>query len=144
VQEDLAVGQDEQDVRRGLSLAHGQVCYLQVPSSGPERSAEFYTAVFGRDVRSHAPDFEAPGLIGQWITDRTAARDAGPLLWIYVTDMTEALRLARARGGKVVMPPAADGPVRTLATIADPDGNLIGPRGVHAATVTCPPGAPLP
>jgi predicted enzyme related to lactoylglutathione lyase len=94
--------------------------------AGLDVVAAFYAAVFGRDVRSHAPDVEAPGLIGQWITDRTAVRDAGPLLWIYVTDMTEALRLARARGGTVVMPPAADGPVRTLATITDPDGNLIG------------------
>ncbi len=124
--DDPAVSQEAADVRHGLSLAHGQVCYLQIPSSAAKRSAEFYAAVFAWDVQSHAPDFEAPGLIGQWVTDRPPARDAGPLLWIYVNEIGEALRLTQAHGGAVVAPPEPDGPVRTLAMISDPSGNLIG------------------
>jgi predicted enzyme related to lactoylglutathione lyase len=107
-------------------LKHGQVCYLQLPSSDTRRAAGFYANVFGWDVDSHAPDFTSPGLIGQWATDRAPARDAGPLFWIHVDDLAEALRLAQVNGGEVVLPPTPDGTERTLATVTDPDGNLIG------------------
>jgi uncharacterized protein len=117
---------EDQDLIHARSLAHGQVCYLQIPSSDVQRSAAFYQAVFGWDVQSHAPDFESPGLIGQWTADRTPGRDTGPLIWIYVDDIAEAIRLAQAHGGEVFSPPQPDGPVRTLATIGDPSGNLIG------------------
>jgi predicted enzyme related to lactoylglutathione lyase len=79
----------------------------------------------------HHPDFEAPGLIGQWVEDRRPAPDAGPVLWLAVADMNETLELVTRHGGQILEPPAPDGPTRTLATIADSEGNPLGLAG-HA------------
>ncbi len=119
------------ETTRALGLVHGQVCYLQLPAANRGRAAAFYQAVFGWQIEAHYPDFEAPGLIGQWVEDRPSARDAGPMLWIHVADMAETLEVVTKNGGGVLEPPAPDGPTRTLATITDPEGNPIGLAG-HA------------
>ena len=67
----------DSEAGRVLGLVHGQVCYLQLPAANRERAAKFYEAVFGWQIEAHYPDFEAPGLIGQWVEGRPAARDAG-------------------------------------------------------------------
>jgi predicted enzyme related to lactoylglutathione lyase len=117
--------QDEAESARASSLAHGQVCYLQIPALDMMKSASFYEAVFGWKVERPYPSFEAPGLIGQWVDDRAPARDAGLLAWINVDRIDETLELVRSSGGEVVELPSADGP-RWLATIRDPAGNAIG------------------
>jgi len=116
-----------------LSLVPGQVCYLQLPAADGARASAFYAAVFGWDTDEHAPDFVAPGLIGQWVQGRPPAPDAGPMLWLHVSDMDETLKRVTAHGGEILEPPSPDGPERTLATILDPEGNPIGLAG-HAAT----------
>ena len=108
------------------SLAHGQVCYLQLPAADRDRAAAFYRTVFGWQTETHHPDFESPGLIGQWVEDRRPARDAGPVIWLAVADMNETLDQVTRYGGQILEPPAPDGPTRILATIADPEGNPIG------------------
>jgi predicted enzyme related to lactoylglutathione lyase len=125
--EEEAVSRQELD--RARDLVHGQVCYLQIPAADTKQSAEFYAAVFGWRVEHPHPSFEAPGLIGQWVEDRPPARDAGPLLWVHVDDMNATLDRVAANGGEVIEPPAPDGPIRTLATIADPAGNPVGLAG---------------
>jgi uncharacterized protein len=109
-----------------MSLVHGQPCYLQLPAANTTRAAAFYHAVFGWEIEAHAPDFVAPGLIGQWVEGRPPARDAGPMLWLQVADMDETLKQVTAHGGQILEPPSPDGPTRTLATITDPEGNPIG------------------
>jgi predicted enzyme related to lactoylglutathione lyase len=116
---------------RALGLTHGQVCYLQLPASDRKRAAMFYQAVFGWQIETHHPDFESPGLIGQWAEGRRPAPGAGPMLWLAVADMNETLELVIRNGGQILESPAPDGPTRTLATIADPEGNPIGLAG-HA------------
>lgn len=119
------------ETARALGLAHGQVCYLQLPAADRARAAAFYETVFGWQTATHHPDFESPGLIGQWVEDRPPARDAGPVLWLAVADMSETLERVTRHGGQVLEPPTPDGPVRTLAAILDPEGNRIGLAG-HA------------
>ena len=124
------------ETARALGLAHGQVCYLQLPAASSQRAAAFYEAVFGWRTGTHYPDFEAPGLtgqgltgqglIGQWVEGRPPARNAGPMLWLAVADMNETLEQVTTHGGEILEPPAPDGPTRTLATIIDPEGNPIG------------------
>ena len=121
----------DSEAARVLGLVHGQVCYLQLPAANRDRAAAFYQAVFGWQIEAHYPDFEAPGLIGQWVEDRPPARDAGPMIWIHVADMAETLEQVIRHGGEILEPPAPDGPTRTLATIIDPEGNPIGLAG-HA------------
>jgi uncharacterized protein len=109
-----------------FDLEHGQVCYLQIPAADSMSSAEFYEAVFGWRIERPYPSFESPGLIGQWVDDRPPSRDAGPLLWLAVHDMTATLDRVAANGGTVAEPPSPDGPHRILATIIDPAGNPVG------------------
>jgi uncharacterized protein len=120
---------DDKEVSRVLGLVHGQVCYLQLPATDTAQSAEFYEAVFGWQIERPYPSFEAPGLIGQWIDDRPPAPDAGPLIWLHVSDIDATLDSVTKHGGQILEPPSPDGPTRVLATIADPAGNPIGLAG---------------
>jgi predicted enzyme related to lactoylglutathione lyase len=108
-----------------VRFEHGQVVYLQIPALDVATSATFYRAVFGWQVDPPQSGFEAPGMIGQWVTDRSAAADAGPLLWINVDAIDATLESVGSNGGDVLDPPSADGP-RWLATIRDPGGNVVG------------------
>jgi uncharacterized protein len=109
------------------NLRHGQLSYLQIPALEVGRSAEFYELVFGWRIERPYPSFEAPQLIGQWVDDRPPApENAGPLLWIHVDDIEQALRKTVDAGGEVIERPSADGPARILATIRDPAGNAVG------------------
>jgi predicted enzyme related to lactoylglutathione lyase/uncharacterized glyoxalase superfamily protein PhnB len=106
-------------------LERGQLCYLQIPALDVTTSARFYERVFGWRVDPPEAGFEAPGLIGQWITDRPPAPDAGPVGWIHVPDVRRTLEDAADAGGTAREGPMPDGP-RTLAAFADPAGNLVG------------------
>jgi predicted enzyme related to lactoylglutathione lyase len=108
------------------SAEHGQLTYLQIPAVDPQVSARFYARVFGWKLEPGHASFEAPGfLFGQWVTDRPAAREGGPLLWIAVRDIETGLGEIGAAGGTVLEGPAPDGP-RLIATFRDPAGNVVG------------------
>jgi uncharacterized protein len=116
---------DNAETARAGAMQHGQICYLQIPALDLLKSAEFFEKVFGWQIERPYPSFESPGLIGQWVTDRAPAPDAGPLIWINVQNIDETLESVRTGGGEVIEPPSADGP-RWLATIRDPAGNVLG------------------
>lgn len=109
------------------SIAHGQLTYLQIPAVDLQASGRFYARVFGWKLDpGHPSSFEAPGtLFGQWVTDRPAAREGGPLLWISVRDIETGLGEIAAAGGTVLDGPSSDGP-RLIATFRDPAGNVVG------------------
>jgi uncharacterized protein len=124
---------DAEERARASGLVHGQVCYLQIPAQDLMKSAAFYETVFGWRIERPHPSFEAPGLIGQWVTERLSGGETGLLLWINVDRIDDVLESVRANGGEVLEPPSPDGP-RWLATIRDPAGNALGivrhgPRG---------------
>ena len=104
---------------------HGQLVYLQIPATDITASARFYERVLGWDVDPPESGFEAPGLIGQWITDRPPAPDAGPVMWIHVDDVAHTLTEAEGAGATLRQEPTPDGP-RLLASFSDPAGNLVG------------------
>jgi predicted enzyme related to lactoylglutathione lyase len=114
-------------------LAAGQLCYLQIPAVDVTAAARFYERIFGWRVAPPEAGFEAPGLIGQWVTDRPAAPDAGPVGWIHVPDVRRVLREAEAAGAALRDGPTPDGH-RLLASFTDPAGNLVGivQHGDHA------------
>jgi predicted enzyme related to lactoylglutathione lyase len=113
-------------VSQPTAPVHGQVCYLQLPAADRARAATFYQAVFGWEIEEHSPDFTAPGLIGQWVTERPPASGKGPVIWIHVAGLAATLKRAKEHGGQVLDPPSEDGPTRVLATIIDSEGNPIG------------------
>ncbi len=106
-------------------LAHGQLCYLQIPARDVAASARFYGRVFGWSVDPPGAGFEAPALIGEWTTERAPSADAGPLGWVMVRDVDRTLADAVAAGATVHQEPIPDGP-RRLASFLDPAGNLMG------------------
>lgn len=107
-------------------LQAGQIGYLQIPGSDPARAARFYERVFGWEIERES-SFTSPGLIGNFEQGRTSTVDAGPLLWISVKNIGEAVAKVTANGGRVLEQPAADPHgARILATVADTEGNAIG------------------
>ena len=106
-------------------MLRGQLSYLQIPADDVTVSARFYERLFGWIVDPPEAGFEAPGLIGQWVTDRPASPEAGPVGWINVPDVRRTLRAAEAAGATVRDEPMPDGP-RLLASFLDPAGNFIG------------------
>lgn len=105
---------------------HGQIGYLQLPAIDVARSAAFYEAVFGWSVALDHGSFEAPGMIGQWTTDRAPAVDRGPVVWICADQLAPTLQRAVTHGATVAGPPQLDDGERWLAEIDDPAGNRIG------------------
>ncbi|MBV9945016.1 MAG: hypothetical protein JO262_23030 [Solirubrobacterales bacterium] len=125
---------DHEDTATSIpGLIPGQLCYLQIPALDVTTAARFYERVFGWRVDPPEAGFEAPGLIGQWVTDRAPAPDAGLVGWIHVRDVRQTLEVARQAGGTPRDGPLPDGP-RLLASFADPAGNLVGivQHGDHA------------
>lgn len=104
---------------------HGQPVYLQIPATDVSTSARFYERVLGWSVDPPGSGFEAPGLIGQWITDRAPAPEAGPVIWMHVDDVVRTLTAAEQAGAVLRDRPTPDGP-RVLASFSDPAGNLVG------------------
>jgi predicted enzyme related to lactoylglutathione lyase len=105
---------------------HGQIGYLQLPTSDVARSASFYETVFGWSVDPSHGSFEAPSVIGQWTTEREPASDYGPVVWICADDLSSTLERAVASGGTVHGRPYLDEGERWLVDIDDPAGNRIG------------------
>ncbi|MDQ2738077.1 MAG: glyoxalase, partial [Actinomycetota bacterium] len=114
------------DFRRRSFPEHGQIGYLQLPAADVARSATFYREVFGWSVDEEHASFQAPALIGQWITDREPAASAGVLLWICADDLYPTLERVVTHGGVVHSRPQLDGGERWLVEIADPAGNRLG------------------
>jgi len=107
----------------------GGISYLGLPARDPARSAEFYQAVFGWEIRG-TPDSlsfsDGTGhVIGHWRTDLPAAGEAGIRPYIYVTQLDDVLRKAVEQGAEVVTPPYPEGSL-VIATVRDPAGNVIG------------------
>lgn len=124
---------------------HGQVVYLQIPASDIATSARFYERVLGWRIDPAESGFEAPGIIGQWVTDRPPAPDAGPLLWIHVDDVADTLAEAERAGATRRQRPTLDGP-RVLGSFSDPAGNLVGiaAHGRHPPLATAGDGGAEP
>jgi catechol 2,3-dioxygenase-like lactoylglutathione lyase family enzyme len=104
---------------------HGHIVYIQIPAADITASARFYERVLGWAVDPPESGFEAPGLIGQWVTDRPSTPEAGPVLWIHVNDVGRTLAEAEQAGAVLRQSPTPDGP-RLLASFSDPAGNLVG------------------
>lgn len=104
----------------------GQIGYLQLPTVDVARSASFYASVFGWSTDPTNGGFEAPGMIGQWTTERAPSATTGPVLWICVDDLSPALQRVTDGGGAVLGRPQLDGGERWLVEVDDPAGNRIG------------------
>jgi predicted enzyme related to lactoylglutathione lyase len=110
--------------------ANGKICYIEMPATDARRSADFYEAVFGWNVRRRgdgatAFDDTTGEVSGSWVTGRPPSRDPGLLLYIMVDSVATAVDAVVANGCEIVQPIGADAPEIT-ARFRDPGGNVVG------------------
>ena len=112
------------------TLAHGKICYIEIPATAIARSADFYVQVFGwhtrqRDNGSTAFDDTTGQVSGAWVLGRPPASQPGLLVYVMVDSVAATLDAIVANGGEIVQPIGADAPEIT-ARFRDPAGNVIG------------------
>ncbi len=113
------------------TLAPGKICYIQIPAVDIGRSAEFYEAVFGWNIRRRddgevAFDDTVGEVSGAWVTGRPPSAEPGVLVYIMVESVAQTLAKIAAAGGETVTPLTAQGEGEAFATFRDPAGNVLG------------------
>ena len=115
---------------RLLTIPRPFVCYLEVPSTNPHKSAAFFEKVFGWNIRhreSGRPSFDdASGdLSGAFVQDRAPAKGAGILPSIWVDDIDMTAGLIEEHGGEVLEMPRHDQPDSNcwIAKFREPGGS---------------------
>jgi predicted enzyme related to lactoylglutathione lyase len=112
------------------TLTHGKICYLEIPATDIQKSADFYTNTFGwsrreRSDGSLAFDDSTGQVSGTWVTGRPASSQPGLLIYIMVDSVADAIHSVLVHGGEIVQPIGGDAPEIT-ARFRDPGGNTIG------------------
>lgn len=112
------------------TLANGKVCYIEIPATDIQRSADFYSSVFGWSIRRRtdgaiAFDDATGEVSGTWVTGRPSSPEPGLLIYVMVDSVADTLETIVEQGGGIVQPIGADAPEVT-ARVSDPAGNVIG------------------
>ncbi len=112
------------------TFASGKICYLEIPAMDIERSARFYTKVFGWKTRkrgdgSTAFDDAVGEVSGTWVLGRPPSSLPGILIYIMVDSVVEKMDAVIIHGGEIVQGIGGDAPEIT-ARFRDPAGNIIG------------------
>jgi uncharacterized protein len=112
------------------TLRNGKLCYVELPATDIEQSANFYTQAFGWKMRtrgdgSRAFDDTTGEVSGSFVTSRPPMREPGLMLYIWVDDCEAAMAAVEAAGGEIVQPIGGDAPEIT-ARFRDPGGNVLG------------------
>jgi uncharacterized protein len=122
------------------TLANGKICYIEIPADDVRRSADFYSKVFGWQIRQrgdgHTAFDDTTGEVsGTWVVGRPAAAQPGLLLYVMVDSVEATIDAVVANGGEIAQPIGADAPEIT-ARFCDPAGNVIGLYQEPAASTT--------
>jgi predicted enzyme related to lactoylglutathione lyase len=125
------------------TLTNGKVCYVEIPAVDIQRSADFYSKVFGWRIRQRqgghlAFDDTTGEVSGTWVVGRPASSAPGLLLYIMVDSVAATLDAVIAHGGELAQPIGADAPEVT-ARFRDPAGNVIGLYQEPARSTTSSP-----
>src|SRR5262245_24290072 len=108
---------------------NGKICYLEMPATDEQRSAEFYSKVFGWNVRRRgdgrtAFDDTTGEVSGAWVPGRMPSAQPGLLFYIMVESVEAAVNAVVANGGEIVQSIGVDAPEIT-ARFRDPGGNIV-------------------
>jgi len=110
----------------------GKVCYLEIPTTDVEISANFYAKIFGWKIRvrgdgERAFDDATGAVSGTWVLGRPPTREPGMLTYVMVDNIDGTLDEVSKAGGQAVTPRTALGPGgQAFATFRDPTGNVLG------------------
>jgi predicted enzyme related to lactoylglutathione lyase len=108
----------------------GKICYLEIPATDVDQSAEFYRQAFGWQTRKRgdgatAFDDTVGQVSGTWVSGRRPASESGMIVYIMAADASRAREAVVAAGGEIVQPvdPNAH---EAFFTFRDPAGNVLG------------------
>lgn len=112
------------------TLGNGKICYIEIPATDVARSADFYSRVFGWQIRQRgdgatAFDDAVGQVSGAWVTGRPAAAQPGFMIYIWVDSVAATVDAVVANGCEIVQRIGADAPEIT-ARFRDPGGNVVG------------------
>jgi predicted enzyme related to lactoylglutathione lyase len=112
------------------TLGNGKICYVEIPATDVALSADFYSKVFGWNIRQRgdgatAFDDAVGQVSGAWVTGRLPAAQPGFMIYIWVDNVAETVEAVMANGCEIVQPIGADAPEIT-ARFRDPAGNVVG------------------
>jgi predicted enzyme related to lactoylglutathione lyase len=112
------------------TLANGKICYIEMPALDVNQSANFYSKVFGWNIRTRgdgakAFDDTTGQVSGSLVLGRKASDSPGLLVYIMVDDAAKTCREVEAHGGTIVQP-ICDGAREIIARFRDPAGNVLG------------------
>src|SRR3989475_13284135 len=112
-------------------MAHGKICYLEIPAKADEASADFYSAIFGWKVRRRGDGElafdDTGGVSGTWVKESDRTPDERTRTYIMVDAIADTLKRIEAAGGRVLTPRTDIGAgMGAFAVFADPVGNEFG------------------
>ena len=112
-------------------MAHGKICYLEIPAKTAEASAEFYSSIFGWKVRKRRDGElafdDAGGVSGTWVKKSDRTPDEQTRTYIMVDAIADTLKRIETEGGRVVTSRTNIGSgMGAFALFADPAGNEFG------------------
>jgi len=112
-------------------MAHGKICYLEIPAKTAEASAEFYSTIFGWKVRTRGDGElafdDTGGVSGTWVKESDRTPDERTRTYIMVDAIADTLKRIQAAGGRVLTPRTEIGQnMGAFAAFADPVGNEFG------------------
>ena len=112
-------------------MAHGKICYLEIPANRAEDSANFYSAIFGWKVRPRGDGNlafdDTGGVSGTWVKEADRTPDEQTRVYIMVDSIADTLPHIVAGGGQILTPRTDIGPkMGAFAAFADPVGNEFG------------------
>jgi predicted enzyme related to lactoylglutathione lyase len=110
--------------------ANGKICYIDIPATDVARSADFYSRVFGWNIRKRGDgstsfDDGVGQVSGVWSVGRPPASQPGLLVYVMVDDAEATVKAIVANGGEIVQAIGGDAPEIT-ARFRDPGGNVVG------------------
>jgi predicted enzyme related to lactoylglutathione lyase len=112
------------------TIANGKICYIELPTADIKKSADFYSKVFGWQMRKRgdgatAFDDTTGEVSGSFVTGRKTWDTPGLLFYIMVDSVADTCKVVEKSGGKIVQPIGGDAPEIT-ARFRDPGGNIVG------------------
>lgn len=111
-------------------MSNGKICYIEIPATDIARSSDFYSKVFGWQLRKRgdgaiAFDDGVGEVSGTWVLNRPPMTTVGLMVYVMVDSVEKTIELVKANGGKITQPIGGD-PGEITARFTDPAGNVIG------------------
>lgn len=112
------------------TIRNGKICYIEIPATDVARSSDFYSKVFGWNMRTRgdgatAFDDSIGEVSGAFVLERPPATQPGFMIYVMVDSVATTAAVVVANGGEIVQPMGADAPEIT-ARFRDPGGNVVG------------------